>query len=487
MATTPNSADVVMPKKVNTKVMSAPAQGNVNPGQDIRRPTESNRTLQIDEIRAETDVVKAIRRLATDERYTSNAVFSIVHLALTNFRAVGYDTVTGEYSQEVTNIANQVISRMDTLNDYTKKFNKKPTVRQFVETSLREAAVSGAVAAELVLDKSGLPDRLQSVAYETLTFVQKKDGMVFPKQKPAAGGGGKNGSGDIELDIANFFVCELNLGANETYATPMYKSSLIDTFQNNDFIDDMRRVVFRAGHSRLVVTLNSDKVRASASEEVRDDEAKMMQYMTDVQNQVQKAVGQLRPEDGVVVYDSMDVDVADIGGEKSDYVPLLQQVSNMQATSLKAPPSILGIRSEGSQSLANSETLIYLKIAKAIQGPVCDLMSRALTLSVRLLGVQGYVKFVMDPIELRPESEREAYKMTRQQRILNQLSLGIITDEHACLMLGVPYRPDMPQLSGTRFLDKSASNTYNSNPDNTGGMEQTLSPDTPSKAGGESQ
>ncbi|AHI61271.1 hypothetical protein vBVpaS1601_12 [Vibrio phage vB_VpaS_1601] len=482
MAKTPNSIDAVLPRKVNTKVVSAPPQGNVNPGQDIRRPTEQNRTLQIGDIRQETDVVKAIRRLATDERYTSNAVFSIVHLALTNFRAVGYDSVTGEFSQDVTNVANQIIARMDTLNDYTKKFNKKPTVRQFVETSLREAAVSGAVAAELVLDKSGLPDRLQSVAYETLTYVQKDDGMVFPKQKPSAGGGN-----DIELDIANFFISELNLGANETYATPMYKSSLIDTFQNNDFIDDMRRVVFRSGHSRLVVTLNSDKVRASASEEVRDDESKMMAYMTDVQSQVQRAVSELRPEDGVVVYDSMDVDVADIGGQKADYVPLLQQVSNMQATSLKAPPSILGIRSEGSQSLANSETLIYLKIAKAIQGPVCDVMSRALTLATRLLGVKGYVKFVMDPIELRPDSEREAYKMTRQQRILNQLSLGIISDEQACLDLGRPYRAEMPKLSGTRFLDKSESNTYNGEPDNTGGMEQTLTPGTPSKAGGDSQ
>lgn len=480
MAKTPNA--VVMPKKVPKKVLSAPPQGTVQSGQDIRRPNDMNRQLQIGDIRQETDVVKAIRRLATDERYTSNAVFSIVHLALTNFRAVGYDNVTGEFNQEVTNAVRQIMTRMDTLNDYTKRFNKKPTIRQFVETSLREAAVSGAVAAELVLDKSGLPDRLQSVAYETLTYVSKGADGVYPKQKPAAGGGQ-----DIELDIANFFISELNLGANETYATPMYKSSLIDTFQNNDFIDDMRRVVFRSGHSRLVVTLNSDKVRQSASEEVQSDEAKLMQYMNDVQDQVQKAVSELRPEDGVVVYDSMDVDVADIGGQKADYVPLMGAVNNMQATGLKAPPSILGIRSEGSQSLANSETLVYLKIAKAIQGPVCDLMSRALTMAVRLLGIQGYVKFFMDPIELRPESEREAYTMTRQQRILNQLSIGLITDEHACLQLDVPYRPDMSPLSGTRFFEKSASNTYTGGPDNSGGMERTLNSDTPSKAGGDSQ
>lgn len=117
-------------------------------------------------------------------------------------------------------------------------------------------------------------------------------------------------------------------------------------------------------------------------------------------------------------------------------------------------------------------------------------MSRILTLSVRLLGIQGYVKFEMDPIELRPESEREAYTMTKQQRILNLLSLGMYTDEQACLHLNVPYRADMPKLSGTRFADKVSStgvDYVDNQPNNSGGMEQTMNPDTPSKAGGDSK
>ncbi|CAM0098485.1 portal protein [Vibrio phage K45] len=483
MAKAPKAGQVVMPKKIPVKVLSAPAQGVKDPGQDVKRPESMNRQWQISDIRTETDVVKAIRRLSTDERFCSNAVFSIVQLALTDFRAIGYDNVTGEFNQQVTDAVRQIMVRMDTLNDYTQKFTKKPTIRQFVETALREVAISGAVAAELVINKAGIPDYMQAVAYESLTYKTKTGNLVYPKQKPASGGGD-----DIELDIANFFICELNLGADETYATPMYKSALIDTFQNNDFVDSMRRVVNRTGHSRLVISLDAEKVKASASEEVQQDESKMMTYMAQVQKQVQQSVSQLNPEDSVVVYDSMSVDVADIGGAKSDYVPLMQQVNNMQATSLKAPPSILGIRSEGSQSLANSETLVYLKIAKSIQGPVIDLLSRALTLAVRLLGVPGYVKFDMDPIELRPDSEREAYKMTKQQRILNQLSLGLISDEDACLQLGVPFRTEMAPLSGTRFLDKGAETSKaDDKPDNSGGMEQNLSPDTPDKAGGESQ
>ncbi len=476
---------VVMPKKIPTKPTSAPARAKVGSGQDIRRPTSSSRLTTLEEIRAETDVVKAIRRLSSDEGFMSAAVFYIVQLASTGYKAVGYDQATGEFSQDVSNVARQVMMRMDTLTDYSKKFTKKQTVRAFIETALREVALSGAVAAELVLDKAGYPDYIQSVAYETLTFVSKGDDGVYPKQKPAAGGGEA-----IVLDIANFFVSELCLGADETYSTPMYKSALIGLFQNENFVNSMRRAVDRTGHSRLVVELDAAKVKASAPEDAQADEAKMLSYMVDVQTQITNALSQLSPEDAIVTYDIASIEVKDIGGSKADYVPLLNQLNNSQATSLKAPPSILGIRSEGSQSLANSETLVYLKIAKAIQGPVIDLMSRVLTLSVRLLGVQGYVKFEMEPIELRPESEREAYKMTKQQRILNLLSLGIYTDQQACLDLGVTYRSDMPQLSGTRFADKVSStgvDYVDNQPDNTGGMEQTMNSDTPSKAGGESQ
>ena len=477
----PKQPKVILPKSPS-KVLAAPPQGMKDPGQDIRRPSAMDRQMQIADIRTETDVVKAIRRLATDERFTSNAVFSIVQLAATNFKVKGYNNLTGEFDQGVTNAARQIMVVMDTLTDYSQGFVKKPTVRQFVETALRETAVSGAACAELVLSKLGLPDYFQPVAYESLTYKTKSDNKIFPKQKPAGGE-------DIELDIANFWICELNLGADETYSTPMYKSCLIDTFQNSDFIDDMRRVVFKAGHSRLVIKLNAEKVKASASEDVQADADKLMQYMSQVQSATQSSVGALRPEDSIVVYDMMDVTVADIGGVKSDYVPLMQQVSNMQATSLKAPPSILGIRSEGSQSLANSETLIYLKIAKAIQGPVSDLLSRGLTLAVRLMGVDGYIKFEFDPIELRPDGEREAYRQIHQKRTLEKLSLGLISDELACMDLDVPYRTDMEPLSGTRFYDKQGNSTSVSTDsvDNTGGMESTLKSDAPEKSGGESQ
>lgn len=468
-----------LPKATN-KFTSAPAQGVRDAGQDVRRSTAYERLTTIDAVRSESDVVKALRLLANDERYISSAIFSITQLALTKFKVKGYDDVTGAFSQEVTAAAKSVIASMDTLSDYSQKFQKKPTLRQFTEICLRETALTGATCVELVLGSTGIPDYLQAVAYETISYKTKKDNKVYPVQKPA------NGQ-DIDLDIANFFISELHLGADSIYSIPMMKSAIIDTFQNNDFIDDMRRVVNRVGHSRLHVQLNSEKVKATAPDDVKADTKKLNDYMLSVQSSVQSSVGQLSPEDAIVTYDNIEATTHDIGGEKSDYVPLMQTLANMQGTGVKAPPSVLGIRSAGSQSLSNTESLVYLKIAKGIQGPVTDVMSRVMTLAVRLLGVQGYVKFEFAPIELRPEGEQEAYKTMRQSRILEQLSLGMITDGEACSQLDIEYRPDMPELSGTGFYSGTSANVDTGVTDNSQAAERNMASDAPDKAGGSSQ
>jgi hypothetical protein len=158
----------------------------------------------------------------------------------------------------------------------------------------------------------------------------------------------------------------------------------------------------------------------------------------------------------------------------------------MLATSLKTHPSILGLRLAGSQSLSNTESLIYLKIARSVQMPIEHLMSRAMTLAIRLYGADAYVRFKFNTIDLRPESELEAFKIMRQDRILEQLSLGFITDEEAAEELGTgPRAPGAPVLSGTMFHQMS-TNASNASP-NADPMGNALQPNTPSKGGGASQ
>ena len=115
-------------------------------------------------------------------------------------------------------------------------------------------------------------------------------------------------------------------------------------------------------------------------------------------------------------------------------------------------------------------------------------MSRALTLSTRLYGADVYVKVLFNPIDIRPESELEAFKVMKQSRILELLSLGFITDEEAAHILETgPRSPNAPELSGTMFsVNSSADKASNVSP-NDDPQGRALQPDTPKKGGGSSQ
>ena len=141
-----------------------------------------------------------------------------------------------------------------------------------------------------------------------------------------------------------------------------------------------------------------------------------------------------------------------------------------------------------------SETLLFMKnVEGAVQLKLNDMYSRALTLAVRLFGFDVYVQFKYAEIDLRPASELEAFKSMKQSRVLEQLSLGLITDEEASIILtgGLP-PAGAPLLSGTFFRASSGTdptvegNGYSntSGGGNGGGLGQAITPDTPQKPKG---
>ena len=214
----------------------------------------------------------------------------------------------------------------------------------------------------------------------------------------------------------------------------------------------------------------------------------MQAYMEGVRDDLQRVLTSMEPEDSLVVYDVADVELQQAKSGKADYTQLMQVLAGMVATSLKSHPSILGLRLQGSQSLSNTESLIFLQVAKASQTAVAAFMSRALTLAVRMFGVDVYVKAEFKPINLRPEDELEAFKVMKQDRILDQLSLGLISDDDACFQLDLPPRdPGAPRLSGTFFRDSASENRADEVSPNMDPMGRSMQPDTPTKGGGRSQ
>ena len=482
MAAGPENKKVGLPRRLLNKAQSQQPGAEVKKNDQISPRSPFLVSQSVRQLRTNGRIIEAIRKLAKEDGTVSSAVFAMVQVAMSGFTVKAYNSSDHTHSPEGTSLARSIIASMDTLYDYTAGFADKKPISAAVESSLREAILTGGLAGELVLDKQRLPDRIQIVPYETILWYSDGSGGKYPKQLPAGGGE------EIDLNIATFWVAEMHKEATQKYAGSMLEAALNSSFYYTEFIEDMRRTVRRGGHSRLVVKLNTEMVRAAATDEMQSDPVKMAAFLEDIRGEVETIVKSLEPEDALVAYDSVEIDNLTADGEKADYKELLNALSGVLATSLKSHPSILGLRLSGSQSLSNTESLIFLKTARAAQVPVETLFSRALTLSARLYGSDVYVKFRFNDIDIRPESELEAFRTMHQARVIEQLSLGFITDEEAAEQLGTgPRAPGAPALSGTMFaVNKTIDNAKEASP-NADPQGRALQPDTPSKAGGKSQ
>lgn len=476
-----SSADVTLPKTSLAGKAKAARPGTGTPkGQAITNQLTRYVAEAIDAVRTRTDVNDIIRTLTREEGLFSSAMNSMVALASrSGYRLAGFDA-SGAMSLAVMSAAYSVIDTIDTTHDYSEGYNDRQSLQALLATLQQDVITTGGCGAELVLDKTLFPSRIVPIGYSTITWESDGKGGRYPSQKQA----GTGSSSTTDLDYPTVFIGELNRNSDEAYAVSLLRPALSQVFEFNSFLEDTHRAVNRTGHSRLITTITQDSVKKMAPPDVLADPDKLRAFYVQVKSQVEEALSGLEPEDALVSYDSVTHKVEDVGGSKSDYSALLTTLGNLLGVSLKTPATVSGLRAGGSQALSNAETLIYLKTVDAVRPPVEEIMSRALTLAVRLLGIEGYVRFEFNPIDLRPDTELEAYRMSKQKRIMERLSYGLITDAVACHELGIRPSDYLVLLSGSGFYTTDG-NEATDNGERETSAGRALASDTPAASGGD--
>lgn len=466
------SNEFELPKASLTgKVRTKNATSDLARGDSITNALKTYEANAIDKVRTRTDINEIISTLMTENGLVSSAANSMAAMAANSgYRIAAYDA-TGEFSSEVMSAAFSVLDSIDSLHSYD-NYNDKPSIQTLLATLQLDVIGTGGCGIELILDEQFGADRLISIPYSSIEWVSDGQGGRFPSQE----------DGDVLLNIPTVFMAEHNKKADESYSTSLLRPGIKQTFLYQSFLEDTHRAVTRTGHSRLISTISQEAVLQMAPADIANDKAKMAQFYNSVKEGVQSSLEDLEPEDSLVSYDTVAHKVEDTGGSKADYSSLMSTLGNLLGVSLKTPASVSGLRADGGQGLSNAETLIYLKVVEATRPPVAEVMSRALTLAVRLLGIEGHVKWIFDPIELRPEMELEAYKSSRQKRILEQLSYGLINDAEACFELGIRPQGLSQLFAGTHFYSGTSSETKTEKISSTG---RALSPDTPDSSGGD--
>jgi hypothetical protein len=472
---------------ISSKVRSRTnTRQNYKDGEEItKRPLYDLVNASATRYRTEGDIPRLIRELAKREGPISSAVHQFVEVASSGFLITAYDPKTGAFHPEGTTAANAIAAALDTPFIYTDGFVDKMGMETLSKHMLREVVLTGGLGAELVLNSALQPDYVQVVPYETLIKLADGKGRTYPAQRSTDG---KNNI--VSLDIPNFFLSEMHRDAGSEYAFSMMESAIKLVVAFEEFLEDIRRSVRQNGHTRTIASLDLDKICKAAPQAIQKDSVKLMDWANSIKNQFESALRVLNPEDMLVYFNTADVQNLQSNlGSRMDYTPLLNTMAGLYSTSMKTPPTAIGLRLEGgSQALGNVESLLYLKTAASIQTPVEVVLSRILTMACRLRGIDVFVNLQFKPIDLRPDTELSSFRTMEQTRIYEQLSYGFISDELAAHLLGTgPRPPGAPKLSGTMFMQSGGKQNDPALGDTA--MGRTLQPDkkVPRKAGGKSQ
>lgn len=409
----------------------------------------------------------------------SAAVTAYVRTGITSgYTAVAKD-LDGVFNSEATSALAQVITRMNVLNNYEDGFDDSLSIRSLSETWARELLMTGSMAGELVLDKARLPDKIQPVAVRQIEFYPGDGGKrLIPHQKVAGL--------DIKLDIPTFFMVSLDQDPYEAYSVSPIEPAIQAVLFSIEFMNDMRRVVKKAIHPRVNVTLDEEKLRETVPHDIRHDPQLVVAYFNAMIRDLETKVNNLAPEEALVYFDSIGVEIKDHGntGLGKEYEVVQSLIDAKMATGAKVLPTVLG-HSNGTSNSASAEVLIFMKYVEGtVWAKLNEMLSKVLTLAVRLLGYDVVVEFTYNAIDLRPDMELEAFRAMKQSRVLELLSLGMMSDDEACVSLtGHLMQKGAPALSGTGFRPNTsvqpAGDGYNGASNSGSTMNQNLKSDAP--------
>lgn len=425
-----------------------------------------------------------IRDFAQANSDLSSAVFAYLRTAITpSFTAVARN-MDSSINPDATNLLQQLLVRFDTVRDYTDGFSGISSMRSNSETLAKEIILYGSCSAELVLGKDRLPRAIVPVSTTQIVFQADTAAGAFirkPQQRIPGG--------FVDLDVPTFFYVSLDQDLLDPYSQSPLESAIQPAQFSIEFLNDLRRVIQKALHPRLVVTIGEESFKKNVPAAFQQSQEQYQAYMNSILETIRTDVNGLNPEDALVLFDTLKAEYMTGGNTSLDreYSALTEIINSKIATGSKTMPSILG-HGSGSQNVASTETMLFVKNAEgAVQEKLNEIYSQMLTLALRLFGLDVYVEFKYERIDLRPDSELEAFKSMKQSRMLELLSLGLMTDEEVSLQLtgNLPPQGYVPR-SGTDFY-KAAPAPAGNPASNTSALNQNLNSTAPAAPKGASK
>lgn len=462
-------------KAGNTEVLSAPNYYGHLTDIYTSRHSSNSQTLLKDLFRTDPDCSAAVNAYLTMS--DTDLVYTV-------------RDGNGELSQDGTKQLFSILDQITRRNDYTLGYQYKASLNEIRANLKYMLLLRGSIGVELVVDKLMQPSELRNVDMYYVKWYEKKAGEYKPQLETTESGE------KISLDIPTFFTASFRRDPTSPYTYSYFVSAINTIAARQQVINDLYRIMKITGYPRIDITVMEEVALKNVPAAIKDDPAKVKEWVSNLVSSAANIFTSVAADQPVAHTDSMSVKIINdkAAGVTLQISEVVETLNAQNQAALKSVSSVLGRGSSGVNT-ASVEAQVFAKNADQINKPIDYILSEALTLAMRLQGFDGNVEIQSRPVELKPEIELEAQKVMRQSRLMEELSLGTISDEEYHILNNgrIPLW-NYPKLSGTNFRSNqvnTADVSSNSDPlgraitpdDNDSARSNTTKTTTPREKG----
>lgn len=443
-----NSLKVLLPKRSNPKGTATTATYNPTAKDNtLAFPAYREHLTDIFSSRASLDSRALLKNLFVTDPDMSASVHAFLTVANTQPRMIVRDA-NDQIDRPGQLILNQLLMAMTTRVDYTKGFRIVPSLESLTEAMRYMLLLRGAIGGELIVTKEFVPSDIRMVDMGSIEFYEKEPGLFTPQQRSINGA-------IISLDIPTFFATWFRRDPTGIYSNSPFVSAINTIAARQQVVNDLYRIMQITGFPRMSVKVIEEVVLRNAPPSVKLSEETQTAYIRSKMAEITSALASIRPDQTFVHLDSVEPGMLNEKnpGNAMNVDSVIEVLNAQNQAGLRTMATIIG-RGTSGVNTATVEARVFSMSAEAINVPIGDFLSQAFTMAIRLQGSQSYVDVKFLPVELRSATELETQLLIRSQRLKEDLSLGIISDdEYTLAMYNRITLDSQPPLSGTGFHD----------------------------------
>lgn len=301
-------------------------------------------------------------------------------------------------------------------------FEKGRGIQKVIDCLIDSILVRGAAALEMVLNKD-LDDCLYLVPVdpETITF-EYQNGRLIPYQE------------DVKLDIPTFFYEGLDETDTDPYGTSPFLSVIQTLAFQIQVLNDIKAVIHNQGYGKYDIKVIEEVLLKRMPINIRNNEKKKQEWLDQQLKQIIDMYSKLDPDAAFVHFDSVEVGMIDNAKAMVDPQKIMAVIDTQILAALKQYSTLMGRRSQGqTEQYAKLEIKIFMKSVQRVQRMVESILSRALTRYLNLKGMQGYVYFKLNDVEIRTALERVNFEQIAILNAAMKRDQGWITQDEAAM------------------------------------------------------